>query len=173
MSWISGRVARWGHTAALLVALALPACRQVAPFSVAYVDRSIRCATKLPLAYNPANVGTFAGPAKSGAGYFYDEVLEYRVWLHPERGARHLAGNADYFAAFACYENALDYRRRTSGAEDPLALVRQREWIDEPTPDNFIWVRGERITEWQPSWLDGSQRESNSISDFLAKHGAR
>ena len=37
-------------------------------------------------------VGSFPAATKSGGGYFYDEVLEYRVWLHPERGAAAYGG---------------------------------------------------------------------------------
>ena len=37
---------------------------------------------------------------KSGGGYFYDEVLEYRVWVHPERGGPDHHEGEDYFHAF-------------------------------------------------------------------------
>ena len=82
---------RWLQMFAL-AALAFTACKSVRPFSVGYVDRSVAGASKFPLALDPTQVGTFPGQTKSGAGYFYDEVLEYRVWLHPEKGARRLAG---------------------------------------------------------------------------------
>jgi len=36
---------------------------------------------------NPNKVGTYPALAKSGAGYFYDEILEYRVWIHPADGS--------------------------------------------------------------------------------------
>jgi hypothetical protein len=153
-----------------LAALAFTACKSVRPFSVGYVDRSVASASKFPLAVDPAQVGTFRGQTKSGAGYFYDEVLEYRVWLHPEHGARRLAGEADYYAAFARYENALEYSRDTSGAEKPLVLVRQRESVNEPAPGTFTWEKTERLTEWQAEWLEGSVRGPHSIADFLAKH---
>ena len=39
-----------------------------------------------PDVQDTANVGTFPALAKSGAGYVWDEVLEYRVWCHPEDG---------------------------------------------------------------------------------------
>ena len=32
-------------------------------------------------------VGTYPARAKVGDGYVWDEVLEYRVWCDPERGA--------------------------------------------------------------------------------------
>ena len=38
-----------------------------------------------PLAVDPERVGSYPVDAKSGAGYFYDDVLEYRVWVHPEQ----------------------------------------------------------------------------------------
>ena len=111
--------------------------------------------------------GTYAGTTKSGAGYFYDEVLEYRVWQHPERGAPDLASGDDYFAAFAQYERAAEYAKSSPGAEEPLVLVRQIESINEPTPGEFQAVREERVTEWQVGWLDGSKRGPNSIEEFL------
>ena len=152
----------------MIASLAFVACKSVRPFSVAHVDRAVTGPSKFPIAIDPSRVGTFPGETKSGAGFFYDEVLEYRVWLHPERGARRLAGDADYYAAFARYESALEYSARTDGAEEPLVLVRQREHVNEPTPGNFIWEKTERLTEWQVEWLKGSLRGPTSIADFLA-----
>ena len=40
----------------------------------------------------------------SGAGYFYDDVLEYRVWVHPEAGGEDLHDGDDYFLAFAKFD---------------------------------------------------------------------
>jgi putative acetyltransferase len=40
-----------------------------------------------PSAKNPDLIGTYPALAKSGGGYVWDDVLEYRVWCHPERGA--------------------------------------------------------------------------------------
>jgi hypothetical protein len=38
------------------------------------------------LAIDPNRVGTYSADTKSGGGYFYDDVLEYRVWCNPEKG---------------------------------------------------------------------------------------
>jgi putative acetyltransferase len=125
--------------------------------------------TRYPLAIDPAAVGTYAGITKSGAGYFYDDVLEYRVWLSPKRGADPVVGHAgDYFAAFAQYERARDFAKVTAGAEEPLVLVRQREWIDEPEPGRYVPMKKERITEWQLKWLAEGKRGPDSIARFLA-----
>jgi hypothetical protein len=145
--------------------------KTIAPFSVAQVDRTVG-PTTYPLAVDPSRVGLFGGNTKSGGGYFYDEVLEYRVWLDPERGAQRRAGNADYFAAFARYESALEFSRRNAGADEPLVLVRQCESINEPTPGTFFWEKSERITEWKVPWLEGAKRTPRSIPEFLAAHGA-
>ena len=155
-------------TLPLLVAVLMASCgASVEPFSVTHIDRAVS-ASAYPTAVNPKAVGSYPGSTKSGAGYFYDEVLEYRVWLHPERGAEPLAGDADYFAAFAQFESAEAFARSTPGAEsEPLVLVRQLEWINEPQPGRFEVERGERITEWRVEWLD-SKRGPTSISDFLA-----
>jgi hypothetical protein len=138
------------------------------PFDVAHVDRTLSGTSQYPVAIDRDRIGKYLGKAKSGAGYFYDDVLEYRVWLHPERGAAPLAGDNDYFAAFAQYENAAAYSHKTPGAEEPLVLVRQRESIDEPKPGQYVWVKTERITEWQVGWLQGSKRAPTSIEEFLA-----
>lgn len=36
-----------------------------------------------PAAIDSALVGTYPAHTKSGGGYFYDDVLEYRVWCRP------------------------------------------------------------------------------------------
>jgi hypothetical protein len=145
----------------------LAACAPGGP-SASAVNHEITGPTNLPLAIDPAAVGTYSGISKSGAGYFYDDVLEYRVWLHPERGAERVAGNDDSFASFAQYERAVAFAKVTAGAEAPLVLVRQREWIDEPQPGQFVPKKGERLTEWQVKWLDGAQRGPDSIARFMA-----
>lgn len=143
-------------------------CADSAPyFGVAKTDRTVTGSSRYPIAVHPDLVGTYPGETKSGAGYFYDEVLEYRVWQHPERGAPDLASGDDYFAAFAQYEIAAEYAKSAQGAEEPLVLVRQIESINEPTPGEFHAVREERITEWQVGWLEGNKRGPNSIEEFL------
>ena len=156
---------------AIVALLLLSGCaKHVEPFSVAHVDQTISAPTAFPPASNPDLVGTHPGPAKSGAGYFYDDVLEYRVWMHPERGAAKLAGDDDYFAAFAHFEPALAYSKSSKGAEPPLVLVRQVEYINEPEPGVFEWTKSQRVTEWQVEWLKGNRRTPESIPNFLAKH---
>jgi hypothetical protein len=121
------------------------------------------------VAVDPNRVGTYPPDAKSGAGYFYDEVLEYRVWLHPENGAKPLNGSKDYFVAFAQYEAAEGFFKSAPGAEPPLVLVRQLEWIDEAERGHFIPKKEEHITEWQVGWLPGNKRTPQSIEEFM-KH---
>jgi len=104
---------------------------------------------------------------KSGAGYFFDEVLEYRVWCHPERGAPDEGEGEDHFYAFATYEEALAFSQATSGAEEPLVLIRQNEWINEPQPRQFIHLKGERIAEWRVEWLSDSKRYPGAIESFI------
>jgi hypothetical protein len=120
-----------------------------------------------PIAVDLKKVGTYPADMHSGAGYFYDDVLEYRVWLNPNRGAEPLNGNSDYCVAFAQYERAVAFWKSTAGAEMPLVLVRQLEWISEPEHGHFVPKREERITEWQVQWLTGDKRGPNSIHDFL------
>ena len=156
----------------LAVALFSSACKRASlqsKFIVTRADRQITGNSKLPVAIDPNQIGTYSADTKSGAGYFYDDVLEYRVWLHPENGAEPLNGSNDYFVAFAQYELAEEFSKKTSGAEPPLVLVRQLEWIDEPKRGQFIRERGVRTTEWQIAWLKGDKRTEKSIEEFL-KH---
>jgi hypothetical protein len=96
------------------------------------------------------------------------KYLEYRVWCHPERGAPDLAGGSDYFEAFATYSGALEFSRRTRGAEAPLALIRQWEYIDEPEPGKYVHVKEERITEWPVKFLRRPKRTPDTIPNFLS-----
>jgi hypothetical protein len=138
-------------------------------FVVIHADRQIDRTSKYPVAADPSRVGTYPPDVGSGAGYFYDDVLEYRVWLNPEKGAVPLNGGSDYFVAFAQYERAKAFSDKSAGAGPPLVLVRQTEWIDEPQRGQFIRKTGQRLTEWQVAWLTGSKRTEHSIDDFL-KH---
>lgn len=121
-----------------------------------------------PVVVDVSLVGTYPPLAKAGGGYVWDEVLEYRVWCHPERGASDFAEGSDYYDAFATYEEALEYSQRTEGAEAPLALIRQAEYIAEQNPGEYLHVKEERITEWPVEFLRRPRRTQNTIPDFLA-----
>jgi hypothetical protein len=121
-----------------------------------------------PAAVDLTLVGTYPATAKAGGGYVWDEVLEYRVWCHPERGAPDEADGGDYVYAFASFAEALEFSAETPGAEAPLALVLQREFIDEPCPGQYVHVREERIAEWPVEFLARPRRTARTIPDFLA-----
>lgn len=123
-----------------------------------------------PIAIDPDQVGEYPALTKSGGGYFYDDVLEYRVWVHPHAGGEDLHDGDDYYYAFATFEDAAECSNETPGAEQPLVLVRQFESINEPTPGVFEHHTEERITEWRVEWLADSKRTAASIPDFLKNH---
>lgn len=153
-------------------ALLLAACNDGKPtssFAIVRANRQIIGPSIYPPAVDPNRVVTDPPDTKSGAGYFYDDVLEYRVWLNPANGAETLNGKSDYFVAFAQYEAADAFSKKTPGAEAPLVLVRQLEWINEPERGHFIPEKGERITEWQIAWLTDTKRTETSIREFM-KH---
>ena len=130
-----------------------------------------RC--KYPWAVDPAKVGTYPALTRSGGGYFFDEVLEYRVWCHPEAGAPDPDGEGeDYFHCFATHAEALAFHLETPGSEEPLVLVLQREHVNEPSPGRFVHVRKRRITEWRCEWLAGDPRRPGDIEAMIAE-GAR
>jgi hypothetical protein len=121
-----------------------------------------------PDAVEPAKVGSYPAVAFSGGGYVWDEVLEYRVWCSPARGADDLAAGSDYYYAFATVDEARAAAHRYPGAAEPLVLVLQREYIDEPEPGEYRHVRQQRVAEWPVEFLDRPRRDSHTIPDFLA-----
>lgn len=124
-----------------------------------------------PIAVDPTKVGSYSALVKSGGGYFFDEVLEYRVWCHPERGAPSEFGEGDdYYYAFAKYSEALEFHNKTKGSETPLVLIRQIEHVNEPEPGKFIHVKEERIAEWQCEWLMSGSRKAGDIEKMIEKH---
>jgi hypothetical protein len=121
-----------------------------------------------PDAVAPDLVGKYSGLAGAGGGYIWDEVLEYRVWCHPEHGAPDSEDGSDYYYAFATYAEARTFSRETRGAEEPIALIRQVEYIDEATPGLYRHVQEERITEWPVQSLSRPRRTKDTIPDFLS-----
>lgn len=121
-----------------------------------------------PAVLDPAKVGEYPATAKAGGGYVWDEVLEYRVWCHPDRGAPDEFEGSDYYYAFETFSEALAFSERTPGCEEPLALVLQREFIDEPEPGQYIHVEEERIAEWPVEFLRRPKRTASTISDFMS-----
>jgi len=118
--------------------------------------------TRYPTAVNPARVGKYPALAFAGGGYVWDEVLEYRVWCHPREGGD------DYYYAFASFPKALAFSQKTPEAEEPLALIRQRQYITEPEPGKYLHVKKVRITEWPVEFLSRPKRNARTIPDFLA-----
>ena len=124
--------------------------------------------TEYPKVVDPELVGTYSALAGAGGGLVWDEVLEYRVWCHPERGAPDLEDGDDYYYAFESYEDALQFSQATPGAEEPLALIRQDEYIAEPEPGEYVHVRESRVTEWPLEFLRRPRRDKFTIPDFLS-----
>jgi hypothetical protein len=113
-------------------------------------------------------VGTYPALVKSGGGYVWDEVLEYRVWCHPHNGASDLEDGNDYYYVFDNYEDALEFSKENPGSEMPLALILQEEYISEPRPGNYIHIKEQRVTEWPVEFLSRPRRSQNTIPDFFS-----
>jgi putative acetyltransferase len=96
---------------------------------------------KAPDVADPSLVGTYPARVGAGGGYVWDAVLEYRVWCHPQRGAPDEDDGNDYFHVFADYDEAVAFSQHTRGAEEPLALVLQDEYLEEPRPGEYIHRR--------------------------------
>jgi len=125
-------------------------------------------ADSYPDAVDPKLVGTYSPVAKAGGGFVWDDVPEYRVWCHPERGSSDIEDGSDYYYPFATYAEALAFSRRTEGADPPLALIRQLEHIAEDNPGEYRHVKEVRIAEWPMEFLRRPRRTQNTIPDFLA-----
>ena len=125
-------------------------------------------APEYPDAANPSLVGTYSPLAKAGGGYVWDDVLEYRVWCHPERGTADEQEGSDYYHAFATSAEAAAFSESTQGAEEPLALIRQVEYIDEPVTGEYRHAKELRIAEWPLEFLHRPRRTQNTILDFLS-----
>jgi putative acetyltransferase len=130
-------------------------------------------ANQYPDAVDASLVGTYPAVANAGGGYVWDDILEYRVWCHPECGAPDDENGNDYYFAFATYAEAAAFSKSTSGAEKPLALVRQVEYIDEPRAGEFRHVKELRITEWPVEFLGRPQRTPRTIPEFLSPNAPK
>ena len=113
-------------------------------------------------------IGDYPALVNSGGGFVWDEVLEYRVWCHPENGAPDIENGNDYYYVFDNYDDALRYSEQNDGTEKPLALILQKEYIDEPEPEIYRHVKEERITEWPVEFLNRPKRNDNTIPNFLS-----
>lgn len=113
-----------------------------------------------PIADKPKKIGSFPVEVFSGGGYLFDKVLEYRVWVRNKNVSSELY-------SFTNYEDALRFRNQTKGAEFPLALVYQAEYIAEPEEGEPVLIKQPRIAEWQVKWLEGNQRNEKNINNLL------
>ena len=117
---------------------------------------------------DPEKVGSYPATAFAGGGYVWDAVLEYRVWCYPSLGAADECDGSDYYYAFDNYDEAEIFAQSTAGARPPLALVLQREYIDEPEPGKYIHKVEERIAEWPVAFLSRPRRTPETIPNFMA-----
>jgi hypothetical protein len=104
----------------------------------------------------------------AGGGYVWDEVLEYRVWCHPQEGAPDTENGEDSYYLFETCEEAFAFSQVTAGAEEPVALVLQVEYIEEPEPGQFVHVTEPRLTEWPVEFLRRPKRTANTLPAFFA-----
>jgi hypothetical protein len=123
-----------------------------------------------PKVLDENKIGEYPAFVKSGGGYVWDEVLEYRVWCHPENGAEDLEEGNDYYYAFATCDEALKFSKDNDGCEEPIALILQKEYIEEPAPGKYIHKKEERLTEWPIEFLSRPRRNDNTIPEFLSPH---
>ncbi len=124
--------------------------------------------SKYPKVKDANLIGEYPGLVKSGGGFVWDDVLEYRVWCHSNNGAADSDDGEDYYYAFETYEDALAFSENNPGSEEPLALILQEEYIDESEPGIFVHVKEQRLTEWPVEFLQRPKRTEETIPDFLS-----
>lgn len=124
--------------------------------------------SKYPKVLDEASIGSYPALAKAGGGYVWDEVLEYRVWCSPLDGAEDMEDGDDYYYVFGSCEEAQDFSENTIGSESPVALILQKEYIDEPQPGSYIHIKKERIAEWPVAFLSRPKRSENTIPNFFS-----
>ena len=124
---------------------------------------------ELPKAIDKERVGKYPALCGAGAGYFWDLVLEYRLWIHPKSGS-------DYYYAFGTMEETVSMKECLESEiesgieedihhiEEPLVLILQVEHINEPESGVFEHIRKPRICEWHTKFLsDENHRDDNKI----------
>lgn len=116
---------------------------------------------RYPAVFDEDLVGFFDVETHAGGGYVWDEVLEYRVWVHVD-------DDDDSVNVFPDYPSAKAFADTTEGAESPIALILQREYIEEPEPGCYNHVVESRVTEWPIEFLSRPRRTEKTIPDFLA-----
>lgn len=121
-----------------------------------------------PTAVDAEMVGSYPALTFSGGGYFWDEVLEYRVWAHPRDGAEDLADGDLYFHSFATHEEAVQHYENHVGSHQPIVLVLQKEWAEQTAEGVYEHRKESRMTEWAVSFWEGYKRLEHTIPDFLA-----
>jgi putative acetyltransferase len=123
---------------------------------------------RYPAVLDPKKVGSYSAPAYAGGGFVWDAVLEYRVWCYPHEGAVDRDDGSDYFYAFPTFAKAKAFARATKGAQEPLALILQKEFIDEPKAGKYVHVKERRVTEWPVKFLSRPRRTARTIPDFMS-----
>jgi putative acetyltransferase len=140
------------------------------PLKGSIVGRQATIPMRYPRVVDKAKVGSYPASAGAGGGYVWDAVLEYRVWCYPAEGAADLDDGSDYYYAFATFAEASKFASKTKGAQEPLALILQEEYIEEPVEGEYIHVKERRVTEWPVEFLSRPKRNRRTIPDFLSSN---
>jgi hypothetical protein len=86
----------------------------------------------------------------------------------PSKGGDDLEDGSDYFYPFATYADALAFSEAHEGTEEPLALVLQEEYIEEPEAGQYSHVKERRVAEWPVEFLRRPRRTPDTIPRFFA-----
>ena len=88
-------------------------------------------------------------------------------------GAPDEDNGSDYYFAYGTYTEAAAAFSSTPGAEEPVALIRQAEYIAEFEPGKYEHVEEMRITEWPVEFLRRPRRTPDTIPAFLSSNAPK
>ena len=102
-----------------------------------------------------SKVGTYGALQKSGGGYLYDEVLEYRVWDRNE------------FDFFDNINEATIHAKKIGAEVTPLVLQKAGHWVSWDKDDKISIGDEDRIAEWRLDWLLTSKYSPEKLKEKM------
>jgi putative acetyltransferase len=114
-----------------------------------------------PLPDDLAAVGTHAAAAARDSGVFYDDVLEYRLWV------RRPATTEELMFAFPTVEDAHEARTALGRDARLCVLVQQREPIERMEDGSYVQRSEPRRVEWPITWLVDGRPGEDAVQEVL------
>lgn len=117
----------------------------------------------LPDAIDSQKVGYYGHADSYNDGYFWDELLEYRVRCR----ALPTDEEEELLYCFRDYPSAFEFYKKTPTAQELNALVLQKESITRLNRNEFKHITTPRTAEWPAHFLMRPQGSASFIAKFL------